>query len=199
MKTFTTFFLVFIGIGVANTAASSEHSHPYVEREQMLLLLNGTRTSFECDIPATDRGTVVAMCHNHEVIDLKTNKIIGTATDATADVDEVNGGLVGTGTTFFHLKNGSFVVRGRGTIQPLLVGNAPVIAGNPVTHIAGIFPEQGETNILTELGSGKYKDATGTYILLGGIDLSKSDEGISTYHCIYEIDLDLNPSARQYR
>lgn len=197
MKAFANLLLVLTAIGITNTAVSSGHRYPYVEHENMLLLLNGTRISYECEIPATNRGTVDAMCHDHEVIDMRTNKIIGKATDATADVDDHNGGLVGTGTTFFYLKNGSFVVRGRGTIQPLIYGSAPVNAGNPVTHIAGIFPEQGETNILAGLGTGRYKNATGTFTLLGALDLSRSDEGIATYHCVYAIDLDFTASARR--
>ena len=160
-----------------------------VERENMLLLLGGIRRSYECEVPATDRGTTKASCHDHEVIDMKTNKIIGHAVDATTDMETVDGGLVGTGTTFFYLKDGSFVVRGRGTIQPVLHGD-PIHSGSQVTHIAGIFPDNGEDNIMTSEGTGKYEDATGTFSLLGALDLSNAGEGIASYYCVYVIDME---------
>ena len=161
----------------------------HTQRLEMLLLLNGIKNTYECDIPTTDRGTVLATCHDHDVIDLKTNKIIGTAVDATADVDAVDSGFVATGTTFFHLKNGSFVVRGRGSIQPILEG-APVLAGSPVTHIAGIFPEVGDNHVLS--GTGVYQNATGTFSLLGALDLTNSANGQSAFNCVYTINLTLN-------
>ena len=159
------------------------------ERVEMLLLLNGIKNTYECSIPATDRGTVLATCHDHDVIDLRTNKIIGTAVDATADVDAVDSGFVATGTTSFYLKNGSFVIRARGSIQPILEG-APVLDGSPVTHIAGIFPQAGDNHVLS--GTGVYRHASGTFNLLGALDLTNSSVGQSAFHCIYTINLDLN-------
>lgn len=160
------------------------------ERLQLLWLINGTKNTYDCVIPATDRGTVDATCHNHDLIDLKTNKIIGTAVDATADVDAVENGFVGTGTTFFYLKNGSLVVRGRGSIQPVLVDGSPMIEDRPVTHIAGIFAEPGANNVLS--GTGVFKNATGTFTLLGALDLANSANGQQSFHCLYEIELELN-------
>lgn len=160
-----------------------------LERENMLLLLTGIRRSYECEVPVTDRGSTTASCHDHEVIDLKTNKIIGYATDATIDVDQVGDGLVGTGTTFFYLNEGTFVVRGRGSIQPVLYGD-PIHNGSPATHIAGIFPDNGDDNILTSEGSGKFEGATGTFSLLGALDLTDAASGISAYYCVYIIDME---------
>lgn len=196
MKTITRIIVLFLAAVLTQTVLAGDRKKydpykitRYTERLDMLLLINGIKNTYECSIPATDRGTVVATCHDHDVIDLRTNRIIGTAVDATADVDSVSTGFVGTGTTFFYLKNGSFVVRGRGTIQPILHG-APVMNGSPVTHIAGIFPEAGDNHVLS--GSGVYRNASGTFSLLGALDLTRSAEGQSAFNCIYLINLDLN-------
>lgn len=173
--------------GTAQVQAQSDPERTF--RSTMMFLVNGIRDSYPCDIPMTDEGTTTATCHDHEVIDLKTNRIIGTATDATADVVEVDGGLVGTGTTTFRLDSGTFVVRGRGSIQPVLHGS-PTQSGWPVTNIAGIFPENGENNVLSEHGTGRYRDAEGTFTLLGALDMTNSASGQGAYHCVYFIYLE---------
>jgi len=196
MKILIAFFTAIIIATIAQPVFADKKNKydPYsvnknTERLEMLLLINGIKNTYECAIPGTDRGTVTATCHDHDVIDLKTNRIIGSAVDATADVDQIDAGLVATGTTFFKLKNGSFVIRARGTIQPVLYGD-PVLNGSPVTHIAGIFPQAGDNHVLS--GTGVYKNATGTFSLLGAIDLSNSAEGQAAFNCIYKINLTLN-------
>ena len=196
MRNLKTILIIVMAILVAQPVmANKKHANDtykvdrHTERLQMLLLLNGIKNTYECSIPATDRGTVIATCHDHDVIDLRTNRIIGTAVDATADVDAVDSGFVATGTTFFYLKNGSFVIRARGSIQPVLEG-APVLDGSPVTHIAGIFPQSGENHVLS--GTGVFRRATGTFNLLGALDLTNSSKGQSAFNCIYTINLHLN-------
>ena len=159
---------------------------------QFLWLLDGIRNTYECGVPETDEGTTVATCHDHEIIDLRTNRIIGTATDATADVSAVDGGLVATGTTFFRLPQGNLTIRGRGTIQPMLEGN-PMLDNSPVTHIAGIFPEPGANDVLG--GTGAFEGAKGTFGLLGALDLTNAAQGQSKFHCVYLFNLQLKVSA----
>lgn len=173
---------------IAACVVTGEASADHGQQQDLLLLIDGRKNVYECEIPATDLGTTIASCHDHDVIDLKTGKVIGTATDATADVEAIGDGLVATGTTFFHLKHGAFTLRGRGTIQPTLVGQ-PVLANATVTHIAGIFPNEGDNQVLE--GTGKYAHATGTFSLLGALDLSQATEGILTFHCVFSIALDL--------
>lgn len=191
MKTLTTVAALFCLAAAAGHApqasATTEQERSF--RSTMILLLNGIRNSYQCQIPATELGTVTASCHDHEVIDLATNRIVGWATDATADVTPTENGLVGTGTTFFHLTHGDFVVRGTGSIQPVLYGS-PVQSGSPVTHIAGIFPNNGENNVLSELGTGRYQGAEGTFTLLGALDMTNAAQGQGAYHCMYFIYLE---------
>lgn len=169
----------------------------FTRRVEFLWLLDGIRNTYECEIPVTDMGTTVATCHEHEIIDLRTNKIIGTAVDATADVDVVGDGLVGTGTTTFYLPQGTLVIRGRGTIQPILEGE-PVLNRGSVTHIAGIFPNAGEDNNVID-GTGVFEGAKGTFALLGALDLTNSDKGQSQFHCVYFMDLELMRRFKQKR
>lgn len=178
-------------IAFANTAIAEDHQYRHDDKKHvnLLWLINGTKNSYTCEIPPTDLGTTEATCHDHDIINLKTGQIIGTATDATADVVPANGGLVGTGTTFFHLPQGTLVVRGTGTIQPVLHGN-PQLDGHPVTHIAGIFPEPNANNVLS--GTGVFEGTEGTFVLLGALDLTNAAQGLASYHCLYDMDLKMD-------
>lgn len=159
---------------------------------QLLWLIEGAKDLYECEVPETDQGSTLATCHDHEIIDLHTNRVIGTATDATTDVTEDGEGLIATGTTFFHLRQGDLVIRGRGTIQPMLEGE-PILNNAHVTHIAGIFPEPDANNVID--GTGLFKDAEGTFSLLGALDLTNMAEGQSQFHCVYLINLRLKRGA----
>ena len=178
-------------IAFANTAIAGDHRYQHDDKKHvnLLWLINGTKNSYTCEIPPTDLGTTEATCHDHDIINLKTGRIIGTATDATADVMPTSEGLVGTGTTFFHLPQGSLVVRGTGTIQPVLHGN-PQLDGHPVTHIAGIFPEPHDNNVLN--GTGVFEGTEGTFVLLGALDLTNAAQGQGSYHCLYDMDLKMD-------
>lgn len=162
-----------------------------------LWLIGGTQDIFECEIPPTDRGSTKADCHNHNLIDLTTDRVIGTVLDATTDVDADGEALVATGTTTFTITGqGTLTIRGRGTIQPVKFGTPefkwisrglPNQPATPISHIAGIFPNPGENMILS--GTGIYEGAQGTFALFGALDLSQSAQGRATFNCIYKIDL----------
>ncbi len=104
---------------------------------------------------------------------------------------QVGEGLIATGTTFFELPHGDLVVRGTGTIQPTIpAAGSPVLNGVPVTHIAGIYPQENENNVLS--GSGLYENASGTFALFGALDLSTVNEGYNVFNCVFFINLQLN-------
>lgn len=165
-----------------------------------LWLLNGIRNTYECEIPPTDMGTTIAGCHDHEIIDLKSNQILGVATDATADVSQVGDALIATGTTTFHLPQGMLMIRGRGAIQPMPAeAGTPELDRSPMTHIAGIFPNHADENNVIG-GTGLFKNARGTFGLLGALDLTNSGENQAKFHCVYFIDLELSKKAvSQYK
>jgi hypothetical protein len=163
-----------------------------------LWLIGGTQDIFECEIPPTDRGTTKADCHKHNLIDLTTDRVIGTVLDATADVDADGEALIATGTTTFTIADqGTLTIRGRGTIQPVKFGTPqfkwtsrglPDQPVTPITHIAGIFPNDPRENMVLS-GTGIYEGAQGRFALFGALDLSQSEQGQATFNCIYKIDL----------
>lgn len=190
-------FIALISLTSFSAFADSDYykqAHKYKpERLNMRLFLSGTKVLYECEIPPTDQGTtIVTQCHDHDVIDLRTNQIIGTATDALADVTMNGGSFSGTNTVIFRLKQGTFVVRGKGGGQPVVTGNPSWTGQTPITHMAAFFPEQGQDNILTEYGTGMFKNATGKWNLLGAIDMSRVQENLATFYCLFEIDMELN-------
>ena len=166
----------------------------------LLWFIGGTQPYIECEVPETELGSTQASCHEHELLDLKRDRVIGTALDATNDVFATgDDALYATGTTTFEVSAGRFAgstlqVRGIGTIQPTVVGSphfewksrAMVSEQTPISHIAGIFPNPGENMVLK--GTGVFKGATGTFALFGGLDLA-SDPTAGTFNCIYKIDL----------
>ena len=187
----STIFATSISAVFAQGRSGNETVH-----KQYLWLIEGNRVFFECDIPETEQGSTKATCHDHEIIDLHNNRVIGRATDATADInaDFEGDGMVATGTTFFKLRQGNFTVRGRGTIQPILEGN-PTLNDAPVTNIAGIFPEPGENQVIE--GTGIFEGAEGTFTLLGALDTTNfaGDVPGSQFFCVFVIDLQLQRSA----
>jgi hypothetical protein len=176
----------------------ADHPSKHKKPVELLWLLNGIKNTYECEIPETDQGTTIATCHDHDIINLKTGQIIGTATDATADVVPADTGLVGTGTTFFHLPQGTLVIRGTGSIQPVLHGT-PTLDNHPVTHIAGIFPDAPQANNVL-YGTGVFKNAEGSFSLLGALDLTHAAQGQSAFHCVYFMDIKVDRKhARRWR
>ncbi|MDQ2696816.1 MAG: hypothetical protein M3Z21_15850 [Pseudomonadota bacterium] len=182
-------------IVLADTALAAHQNNrtyrPPVKREfvEMLLLLKGLKNTYPCQIPATDQGTTSATCVDFDVIDLKTNRIVGTATDTTADVAPEGTGLVATGTTFFRFPQGTLVVRGRGSIQPTLVGPA-ILNRAQITHIAGIFPPSADANAVLS-GTGRYRNATGSLVLLGALNLDNAPVQ-EQFFCLFLLRLNLN-------
>jgi len=167
----------------------------------MLWYIGGTQEYFACEVPITDLGTTEASCHEHLLLDLRRDRVIGTALDATADVFAVGDALYATGTTTFELTAGPFAgstlqVRGTGTIQPTIVGNphfewkSRAVDGKqtPISHIAGIFPDPDQNMVLD--GTGVFEGATGTFALFGGLDVA-SDPDAGSFNCIFKIDLKL--------
>ena len=193
-KTINIRILIAVFLSLFSIAGFADDQEKEYVKVQYLWLLDGLKDTYECEIPETDQGSTIANCHDHKIIDLNKNKIIGVATDATADVEVVGDGLVATGTTFFNLPEGNLVIRGRGTIQPMLDGE-PVLNRAPVTHIAGIFPDEGENMVID--GTGIFRNATGTFGLLGALDLTDSANGQAQFNCVYFLNLLLEKDVKK--
>ena len=123
-----------------------------------------------------------ANCFDVELVDLVTNKVIGTATDCLANVTMVGDGIALIGTTYFNFEEGTIVSRGRTTVQPVTHDY------KGITHISGASPS-GENDILN--GTGIFEGATGSVRLSGLVDMSKAmSENKMTFDCIFVITLD---------
>src|SRR2546422_9836220 len=116
-------------------------------------------------IPATDRGTTMANCFDVNLIDARTDALIGTASDCLADIDPEGDGLALTGTTFFHFKAGTLVSRGRTTVSPISPS-----ALSPMSHITGAIPFPGTNQVL--FGTGKFARQMASVRLSGAVNMS---------------------------
>ena len=71
---------------------------------------------------------------------------------------------------------------GRTTVQPV---EDP---SHGPTHITGEVASG--DNIITDLSTGRFKNATGNTRLSGNVDLSLFGNGIITFDCLYVVDID---------
>ncbi|TET99691.1 MAG: hypothetical protein E3J23_04290 [Candidatus Stahlbacteria bacterium] len=123
-----------------------------------------------------------ANCFDIEMVDLTTNKVIGTATDCLSNVKKVGDGLALVGTTYFNFENGTIVSRGNTSVQPA------THEYKGVTHITGAAPSGGNDIIS---GTGEFEGATGSVRLSGMVDMSNTmDENIIKFDCIFVITLE---------
>jgi hypothetical protein len=116
------------------------------------------------------RTTSEGNCFDVDLLDVMTDRNIGTATRCFTDVNTVNGGMVLTDTTFFRLQEGTIVTRSRTTVQPALDGSSDV------THIATAIPAPLATTVLPDAGSGVFKGVPGTTRLAGAMDMRQFRE-----------------------
>ncbi len=124
------------------TAAVAEPVDPlswYNDRKQdMVLQLVGVGNMYTAQMPNVQGDS---MCFDVNVIDMRSNLNIGTATDCIGEVAEDENGVITTkGTTTFRLPGGEFVTQGMITISPAKVPTVTAFGMN-VTHITGSAAE----------------------------------------------------------
>ncbi|MFC1712318.1 hypothetical protein ACFL6S_01550 [Candidatus Poribacteria bacterium] len=161
--------------------------------QDLVVQLKGTADAelrdFPDGIPNTPGGESNGLCFDIDLIDLKTGKVVGTATDCLSEITPVGaeGGVKLIGTTIFRFKNGMIVSRGATTVQPVTT-DPPT--PTPVTHITGAIPVPGTNSILH--GTKRYSKATGSVRLSGSVDMSSfAGEGTPiTFDCLFVIDFD---------
>jgi hypothetical protein len=137
------------------------------DNQPLIVQLKGKTIGTTRTIPTVaETGTTQGNCFDMDLVNVLDNRVIGTATRCLTDVHTVDGGMVLTATTFFHLPQGTIVSRQRTAVQPIPDGAAGV------THITGAIPAPQTNNILTEAGTGKFAGVPGSVRFAGAMDLS---------------------------
>lgn len=154
----------------------------HADRQTLVLQLRGVASPYTCEIPPTAKGTTMATCFDVDLVNLKTGKIVGTGTDAIADVEPVGDAMTLTNTTFFRLSGGTIVSRTLVNILPLLVQTDPSVTVSTLG-----FPVPGEKNIIAT--TGKYKNLTGTSTLTGAAN-NQLPNGQLGFSCNFVLKLE---------
>lgn len=170
-----------LGSGIAAAAAAAKPAKGH----NIIVALKGTGTAQARTVPDIDGDSVddPATCFDIDLVDLKTDNVIGSASDCLSDITPVGDGLALVGTTYFNFNEGTLISRGLTTVQPTTHGSPDV------THITGAIPSPGDNNIVG--GTGPFVGATGTVRLSGAVNMSKlNSDGEITFDCVFVIDLD---------
>jgi hypothetical protein len=121
-----------------------------------------------------------ALCFDVDLLDAR-GKVIGTATDCLSAITPVGDGMALVGTTTFNLPNGTFIVRGHTTVQPLTTS-----VPSPATHTTGAVPMPGANGVIH--GTGAYQNFQAEARLSGAVNLSRLDSDSEiTFDCLFSI------------
>jgi len=161
-----TIAMLTIVLGVFANAAAPDHGRTLIVR------LKGRAIGATRPIPLVEatKATSEGNCFDVDLLDVVTDRSLGTATRCFTDINTANGNMVLTDTTFFRLREGTIVSRSRTTVQPVLEGSSDI------THIATAIPTPAATTILPDAGSGVFKGVPGTTRLAGAMDMRQFRE-----------------------
>jgi hypothetical protein len=180
----TAFISIFLGLSLNASAKDNGGGKHYVFN------LVGTGLMYESKVPDIDGGGVDddAICFDVDLVDMKNQQFIGTATDCLSNLTPTGTGVALVGTSYFHTPFGDLVTRGNTSVQPVF---HPTVTpdGQNMTHITGAA---GTGNAIID-GTGRFKGATGTVRLSGMVDLTDFAGNVGdpmTFNCLFIIDLD---------
>lgn len=188
-----TSIVIFLGVSVAE---ANEDHHDHTEHtEHLVLKLHGTGFMYSMEVPGMEEGDgpMDAMCFELDVVDLKSNEIIGSGTDCMSNVEmKEDGNVALVGTTFFYLPEGKLITRGDITVQPVPEDFSLVSAdGHPYSHITGSANTSDHNSIIG--GSGKFENSSGRVRLSGMVDMTQftmTEDDPITFSCLFVVDLD---------
>ena len=164
MITFTIIWLVIVSGLLAGPVAAQD-------KQILVVQLQGKAVGTTRTIPQVpETGTIQGNCFDVGILSLGDNTAVGTATRCLTDIRTVDGGMALTATTFFRFPNGTIVSRQRTTVQPIIDGAAEM------THITGASSVPLATNVLAEVGTGKFAGVPGSVRLAGAINLNNFKE-----------------------
>ncbi|MEH6584633.1 MAG: hypothetical protein V7754_22085 [Halioglobus sp.] len=152
--------------------------------------LVGTGYQYADTVPDPESGGEMdALCFDVALVNLKNRQIIGTASDCLSEIENAESGTVFlTGTTYFHLPQGTLITQGKTTVAAVEQTTVTPGAGD-ITHITGA---SGTGNAIVG-GTRRFAKSTGTARLSGMVNLSDftmEDGDPITFDCIFVIDLD---------
>ena len=184
----------FTGVGVAygddDSDSDSDDDSEAAADPQMVVALVGTDIATAVTLPdfGDGNGELAALCFTIDLVDVKTNKVIGEADDCLSNIDADTDapGIKLTGTTIFNFPQGQLVSRGLTTVQPILHG------ANGFTHTTGApAPLVGSNSNIID-GTKAFKNASGTVRLSGLVNLASfAGEGTpATFDCVFVVNLD---------
>lgn len=173
-----------LGMSSSVSAKSKGGGHHFVFN------LIGPGNMYESYVPDIDGDTLddPAICFDIELVNMKNQKVIGTATDCLSNVTPVGTGVALVGTTYFHMSNGTLITRGNTTVQPVL-HQTTTPNGQNITHITGA---SGTDNAIIG-GTGRFANKTGTVRLSGMVDMSGFTGNVDdpiVFDCLFIVDLD---------
>ncbi len=158
---------------------------PIAAKPNLVVALRGTGMAVPDLVPDIDGDGQddEALCFDVDLVDLKSGRTIGAATDCLSNITPVGDGMALVGTTYFHFPEGVLVTRGLTSVLPTTIGSPNF------THITGAVPDHGENGVL--FGTGRFYEASGAARLSGAVNLSElGSDGKITFDCIFIIDLD---------
>jgi len=164
MITFTIIWLVIVSGLLAGPVAAQD-------QQILIFQLQGKAVGTTRPIPQVpETGTSQGNCFDVDILGLGDNTAVGTATHCLTDIRTVDGGMALTATTFFRFPDGTIVSRQRTTVQPMIDRTAEM------THITGAIPAPLATNVLAEVGTGKFAGVPGSVRMVGTMNLSNFKE-----------------------
>jgi hypothetical protein len=178
-------------VPAATLSAKDEKSENHSPSANVIVALKGTAVGEMRPVAFGAQGDdAQALCFDLDLIDLKTGRQIGTATDCLSNIQPVGDGIALVGRTIFNFPGGTLVTRGLTSVQPKTHGSPTV------THITGAIPAPGENSILS--GMGRFKNAAGSVRLSGAVKMEPLADGRlqMTFDCIFVIDLEQSGHGR---
>jgi hypothetical protein len=164
--------------------AKDHRAGQHAPSADMIVALKGTAIGEMRHVSAGAPGDdAQALCFDLDMIDLKTGRKIGGATDCLSNIQPVGDGIALVGRTIFNFPGGTLVTRGLTSVQPTTHGSPTL------THITGAVPAPGENSVLA--GTGRFKGASGSARLSGGVKMEPLADGRLqiTFDCVFVLDL----------
>ena len=154
-----------------------------------VLNLIGAGPMYEDFVPDIDGDGAddPAICFDVDLIDMKNQQTIGTATDCLSNLTPIGTGVALVGTTYFNFPQGELVVRGQTTVQPVLQPTVSA-SGQVMTHITGAASP--DNAVIS--GTRRFAGAEGTTRLSGMVDMSGFGGNVGDpiyFDCLFVIDL----------